>query len=533
MDKMRTVEDIFSEQYPMCKLFRMHQDYNVIYDAKPNFAFVLSDKELELLAKFLDLKKNESEGWKEDEMQTINHFKRLNECGVFIEGPAETVSEENREALRKKIQYYDKYVLQRKFVLEATEDCNYRCKYCPNTINLGSNVRQHTKQYMSIETAKVAIDYYFEQYVKIFKQLSKEKQDLLLETLPPTLSWYGGEPLLNFDVMEQATEYFKQKPWNVIGMATDKLFFSTNSNMSIMNDRILEFLVNNKVQLFASLDGPKEENDKCRVFPDGSGTYDTIVKNLRKIRERDEEYFKDHVSIFGVQADDYDENACENYFKEGEFSDLDISISRQEYVECSYKNPVGELKRLTDSFETDYQKIKKDIDKANVEDATINDVGFLLPYVRIQMDNPQGSNNLGILLTCPMGIDNNMIGVNGDIHICHKTDGTAPFANIHNLPINYDKLVDIYLEHNKAVNEGGCRSCWAVRYCSVCGAKRLRKGKMVNPNYNECEVMRMEQQLSMKAFFYAMENRPDVVEYFERKRENRREYISILDIHTF
>lgn len=126
-----------------------------------------------------------------------------------------------------------------------------------------------------------------------------------------------------------------------------------------------------------------------------------------------------------------------------------------------------------------------------------------------------------------------MIGVNGDIHICHKTDGTAPFANIHNLPINYDKLVDIYLEHNKAVNEGGCRSCWAVRYCSVCGAKRLRKGKMVNPNYNECEVMRMEQQLSMKAFFYAMENRPDVVEYFERKRENRREYISILDIHTF
>ena len=132
-----------------------------------------------------------------------------------------------------------------------------------------------------------------------------------------------------------------------------------------------------------------------------------------------------------------------------------------------------------------------------------------------------------------MGIDNNMIGVNGDIHICHKTDGSAPFANIHELPINYDKLVDIYLEHNKAVNEGGCRSCWAVRYCSVCGAKRLHKGKMANPNFDECEVIRMEQQLSMKAFFYAIEIRPDIVEYLEHKRENRREYISILDIHTF
>ena len=515
----------------MCKLFRMHHDFNVIYDAKANFAFVLSDKEMALLTRFLLLKENEGVKWEENEVSTINHFKKLCECGVFIEGPAETVSEENYEALKRKIQYYDKFVLPRKFVLEATEDCNYRCKYCPNTINLGSNVRQHTKRYMSFDTAKASIDYYFEQYIKIFKQLSKEKQSLLIETLPPTLQWYGGEPFLNFDVIEKATEYFKQKPWNTIGIDTSHLSFSTNSNMSIMNDRILDFLVNNKVQLFASLDGPKEENDKCRVFQDGKGTYDTIVKNLRKIRERDEKYFKEHVSILGVQADEYDEDICQKFFKEGEFSDLDVSISRQEYVECSYKNPDGELEHLKNSFEPDYEEIKNNIDKANVDDATINNVDFLLTYVRIQTDNPKGTNNLGMTLTCPMGIDNNMIGVDGDIHICHKTDGSAPFANIHNLPIDYSKLVDIFMKHNKAVNNGGCRSCWAVRFCSVCGAKRLYKGKMVNPSYKECEVMRMEQQLCLKAFFYAIENRPDIIEYFERKRENRREYISILDTY--
>ena len=131
------------------------------------------------------------------------------------------------------------------------------------------------------------------------------------------------------------------------------------------------------------------------------------------------------------------------------------------------------------------------------------------------------------------GIDNNIISVNGDIHICHKTDGSIPFANIHHLPIDYDKLVDIYVEHNRVVNQGGCRSCWAVRFCAVCGASRLRAGRMVNPTFDECEVIRLEQKLFMSAFFYAVENRPDVIEYLERKRENRREYISIMDIHTF
>lgn len=527
------IEKLFAEQYPMCQLFRIGKDYNVVYDAKPNFAFVLSDKETELLAKFLEFRNKKDVKLDAEEQSTIGYFEKLCKCGVFIKGPAESVSETNKEKLSEKINYYDKYILQRKFVLEATEDCNFRCKYCPNTINLGSNVRQHAKRYMSLETAKAAIDYYFEQYVKIFKQLSKEKQTLMTETLPPTLSWYGGEPLLNFEVMEQATEYFKQKPWNTFGIETKDLFFSTNSNMSIMNDKILDYLVSNNVQLFASLDGPKEENDKCRVFADGSGTHDIIVKNLRKIRERDENYFRDRVSILAVVADDYDKEVCWKYFKDGEFSDLEVSTSRQEYVDCSYIAPVNELKRLEEGFEDDYRDIINDIDKAHVDDSSINNIEYLLPYVKVQTDNPHGTNNFNIMLTCPMGIDNNMIGVDGDMHICHKTDGSDPFANIYHIPVDYDKLVDIFVEHNRAVNNGGCRSCWAVRYCTVCGAKRLQKGKMVNPNHSECEVMRMEQKLNMKAFFYAMKNRPGIIEYFEKRRENRREYISILDIHTF
>ena len=529
---MSTIETIFKEHYPMCQLFRLKKG-NVIYDAKANFAFLLSDEETQLLNRFLSCGKDYNAGWSKEEQITIDRFKTLCDCDIFLEGPAESVSEENRDVLKEKILYFDNYVLQRKFVLEATEDCNFRCKYCPNTINVGSELRHHTHKKMSFETAKAAIDYYYSQYTKIFQQLSEEKKKLLLDTLPPTLSWYGGEPLLNFDVMEQATEYFKSLPWDSIGIDKSKLYFSTNSNMSIMNDRILDFLVSNKVQLFASLDGPKEENDKCRVFPNGKGTYDIIATNLRKIRERDPEYFKEHVSLLSVRAKGYNQEVCESFFKEGEFSELITQSSKEEPVGCIYTDPIAEKKQMEEAFESDLKHLEEDIDKVNLEDSSVQDIEVLLPYVRLRTDCPKGTQNLDIMLTCPMGIDNNMISVNGDIHICHKTDGSIPFANIHHLPIDYDKLVDIYVEHNRVVNQGGCRSCWAVRFCAVCGASRLRAGRMVNPTFDECEVIRLEQKLFMSAFFYAVENRPDVIEYLERKRENRREYISIMDIHTF
>lgn len=43
---MKELEAIFKERYPMCQAFRIQPNYNVIYDAKANFAFVLSDNEL-------------------------------------------------------------------------------------------------------------------------------------------------------------------------------------------------------------------------------------------------------------------------------------------------------------------------------------------------------------------------------------------------------------------------------------------------------------------------------------------------------
>ncbi len=531
--KMKTKIELFHNLYPMCQVIKTSDDEYVMYDAKANFAFAVDEKEADtILSILIDRVENKTDSDKLDDSPLSRQLKKLLEAGVFIPGEAESVSSEDREIVSKQIEYWDANVLPRKFVLEATEECNYRCKYCPNTIHEGTGLRSHTHRKMSFETAKRAIDYYFSKYTAFYVRLSEEKKKLLEETIPPTLAWYGGEPLMNFTLQKHAMEYFKSKPWDEFGIDKKYLSFSTNSNMSAMTDDMLHYLVDNNVQLFASLDGPKSENDKCRVFVNGQGTFDTIVKNLKKIKEYAPEYFKEKVVIYAVEATCYDHEKCIDYFENGDFAGDNILYQTQEPIGCIIEHPEEDYENLCANFDERLNFLKDMIDKADT-DHFPEKLEEFINFVKIKNDNPKGSNNLGLTLSCPMGIDNNIVGVNGDIHICHKTDGSAPFGNIYSLPIDYSKLVDIYLDHNRSVNEGGCKSCWIVNFCPICGARRLNSGKMNNPTPAECKVIRLEEKLMLMAYFYASQHRPDLVEYIAKKRVNKREYVSVTDVNTY
>jgi uncharacterized protein len=384
---------------------------------------------------------------------------------------------------------------------------------------------------MSFEVAKKSIDYYFDQYVKIFKKLPQEKQKVLLNLVPPTLAWYGGETTLNWNVVVAATEYFKEKKWLANGINPLFLNFSLNTNLAVLTDEMLSFLVQNDYIIFASLDGPKEENDKCRVFPNKSGTYDFVMKNLRKIKEYDPDYFKRRVNILSVEAEAYDVKKCRDFFKHWEFSELDVSPSEQELEGCLYSNPSARLLAFKKTYESELNVFKQLIDETDLEDIS-PDLMTLIKYTSIHFDNPHGSDILHILLTCPMGIDNNMVGVDGNIHICHKTDGSYPFGNINSIPLDYSKLVKLFKQHNECVNNH-CHNCWAVHVCGICGARRLCKGDFVNPTTQECDVHRAELHLLLSATLYAALKRPELYLQLKNKTKESKDYISIIDINEF
>ncbi len=159
---------------------------------------------------------------------------------------------------RKKKQYLFYGPTLHAFVL--THRCNHGCQYCHSSI-VGMD---RTDTDMSIETAERAVD-------------------LAFQTTSPgvTIEFQGGEPLANWEVLQHVVEYARQKN----ALAGKSLSFSLVTNLSLMDDEKLDYLIDRKVQLCTSLDGPADLHDKIRIYKQGS-SHELVLGWMNKINER-------------------------------------------------------------------------------------------------------------------------------------------------------------------------------------------------------------------------------------------------------
>ncbi len=147
--------------------------------------------------------------------------------------------------------------------LQVTQQCNLRCDYCAFS-GLYENKRKHANRRMDFETAKKAMDFYFER--------NREKREA-------HISFYGGEPLLEFGLVKQCVQYAKQR------MKNKTLTFGMTTNGTLLKDDVIQYLDENKFSVAISLDGSKEEHDANRRFINGGGTFDIIIDNVRNIKK--------------------------------------------------------------------------------------------------------------------------------------------------------------------------------------------------------------------------------------------------------
>lgn len=145
----------------------------------------------------------------------------------------------------------------------VTADCNLRCKYCYISHKSGGNK-------MNFETAKKFIDY-------IFTDQSIKKQEAVV------LDFIGGEPLLEVDLIDKICDYFKVEAFKRNSSWYWNYRINTCTNgVNYSSEKVQEFIKKNygKIYVSITLDGTKEKHDMQRVFPDGSGSYDIIRKNV-------------------------------------------------------------------------------------------------------------------------------------------------------------------------------------------------------------------------------------------------------------
>ena len=154
-------------------------------------------------------------------------------------------------------------ILSRTFTFQVTDACNLACKYC-------YQINKKTRK-LSFETAKLAVD----------KLLSGEDgfRDYINPQISPAivLEFIGGEPFLEIDLIDQIVDYFRLRTIELNHPWAERFCISICSNGILYTDpKVQKFLQKNaKVLSFSvTVDGTKELHDSCRVFPDGSPSYD-------------------------------------------------------------------------------------------------------------------------------------------------------------------------------------------------------------------------------------------------------------------
>ena len=137
-----------------------------------------------------------------------------------------------------------------------TNICNLRCKYC-YTDSSGKGPK------MSLETMKKIID----------KILELPNQRF-------TFEFNGGEALLLFDTIEKAVRYgYKRAQQMKKGIK-----FAMQSNGTLITQKIAQSLRNNSIGIGISLDGPREIHDENRIYPNGKGSFDDVMKGVEILK---------------------------------------------------------------------------------------------------------------------------------------------------------------------------------------------------------------------------------------------------------
>lgn len=153
---------------------------------------------------------------------------------------------------------------------QVTDDCNLKCTYCYQ-INKG-------KHKMSLDVAKRFIDLLLDNNPSTQQYIDTRAKKAII------IDFIGGEPFLEIELMDQIMDYFvaqmieKDHPWQYHYMV------SISSNGTLYFDpKVQEFLEKHKnhLSLSISIDGNKRLHDACRVFEDGSGSYDIAMAAVR------------------------------------------------------------------------------------------------------------------------------------------------------------------------------------------------------------------------------------------------------------
>ena len=335
-------------------------------------------------------------------------------------------------------------------LINLTNKCNLSCKYCIMQIDYLADNYGISNDVMSVEDLHKTVDFLY--------QNGHPKTSIV---------FYGGEPLLKFDLIRECMRYTKRyKDW---------FHFSIITNGTLVTEEHLEFIQENKISLFLSLDGKPEVNDSLRVFPNNqqhvSKKVESIIQLLNTKFKRIQ--FKVNATVFMGSEKIYDTFKYYNSFG--------IKTIRFERGILNKDNPLllqdeADINNLKEEF----SRIAKDY------------VSLLVSGKEISIDN--FDNYLKMLTNpykrrdyCYLGKDYINVSPRGDIYPCHKLSGLDEYK-IGSVSEGVE-----YTEKKGGFNsKPDCNDCWAALLCNgFCRCDNFHtSGSFTESVKENCEIQK-------------------------------------------
>ena len=352
--------------------------------------------------------------------------------------------------------------------LNIIHGCNLRCKYC-----FADEGEYHgNKGVMSVETAKKAIDY-------VIKRSGPRKN---IE-----IDLFGGEPTLIMDTIKEIIKYARdnEAKWN------KNIRFTMTTNATLLNDEMMEFMDKEMGNIILSLDGRKEVNDKVRIKPDGSGSYDDILPNIKKMiskRTKGKTYY-----VRGTFTRD-----------NVDFYEDVVSMLNEGFREISIEPVVLEEGHPLAIREEDLPEIFDNYDKLYNEMARRKREGKdEFTFYHFNIDLQGGPCVYKRISGCGSGFEYVAITPQGDVYPCHQFVGKEEYKLGSIFDDTYDAELGKKFKKAHIYNKPKCRECWARFYCSGgCQANNVNfNGDMNIPYEIGCKMQkkRIECAIALKA----------------------------------
>lgn len=338
-----------------------------------------------------------------------------------------------------------------RLTLQVTQNCNFRCKYC---VYSGSyHNRVHNNKRMDWDMAKAALDF--------LKSHSTNSSEL-------NISFYGGEPLLEIDLIKKCVDYcheiFKRK----------KVMFNLTTNASLLSDNIIKYFDKEKFSVMISLDGPREIHDKNRTFADGErGTYDIVIERINRIKNIAPDLLT-RITLNAVLDNENDFSAIKQYFeKEALVKDIFVSTNyvndtnRKEVI--VYNNGLNYIEICRENF-VGLMYLMKRVSRDKVSKLVVRNLADIEEKIEkrtVSRQVMQAINHPGG--PCLPGVQRPFVNAYGKLFPCERENETCEEMCIGNIFDGFDKQAVKRLLNIGKITEEKCKKCWAFNFCNQCG----------------------------------------------------------------